>query len=152
MGRTKSSRSKPRRAPKAAKPASGAARRPGKSKPLILVVDDYGDAREMFAEYLTFSGFRVAVAANGEEAVEKAISLKPDVVLMDLSLPVLDGWEATRRLKNDPRAAGVKVLAVTGHTLSGSKEEARGAGCDGFIAKPCLPSDLVAEIRKVLAH
>src|SRR5262245_65856139 len=82
-------------------------------KPLILVVDDYRDARDMFAEYLRYSGYRVAEASNGEEAVSKAIELLPDVVLMDLSLPVLDGWEATRRLKSDPRTAGVRILAVT---------------------------------------
>ena len=69
--------------------------------PLILVVDDYQDAREMYAEYLQFSGFRVAEARNGNEAVDQAFALKPDLILMDLSLPGMDGWEATRRLKAD---------------------------------------------------
>ncbi|HLM46046.1 MAG TPA: response regulator, partial [Myxococcaceae bacterium] len=71
--------------------------------PLVLIVDDYQDAREMYAEYLEFSGFRVAEARNGAEAVEKAFALRPSVILMDLSLPVMDGWEATRRLKADAR-------------------------------------------------
>src|SRR5262249_29969020 len=151
MRRTKPASQKPPRSrAKPAKPRPKTDR--FVKKPLILVVDDYRDARDMFAEYLRYSGYRVAEAANGEEAVEKAIELLPDVVLMDLSLPVLDGWEATKRLKSDPRTASVRILAVTGHTLSGSKEEATGAGCDGFIAKPCLPGDLVAEIRRVLAR
>ena len=73
------------------------------SKPLVLVVDDYQDAREMYAEYLEFSGFRVEQATNGAEALDKAFALLPDVILMDLSLPIIDGWEATRRLKGDER-------------------------------------------------
>ena len=80
--------------------------------PLILVVDDYQDAREMYAEYLQFSGFRVAEARNGNEAVEQALALKPDLILMDLSLPGMDGWEATRRLKADETtgSSGIKDL------------------------------------------
>jgi len=74
----------------------------------------------------------------------------PDVILLDLSLPVMDGWEATRRLKADERTKHIPVLAVTGHALTGISEEARKAGCDGFITKPCLPEDLTIEIRKVL--
>ena len=77
----------------------------GDFQPLILVVEDYPDAREMYAEYLRFSGFRVAEARNGEEALARARQEVPDVVLMDLALPLMDGWEATRRLKSDPRTA-----------------------------------------------
>jgi CheY-like chemotaxis protein len=71
---------------------------------------------------------------------------------MDLSLPVMDGWEATRRLKADDRTKHIPVLAVTGHALTGISEDAKRAGCDGFITKPCLPEDLTVEIRKVLEH
>ena len=120
-------------------------------KPVVLLVDAYPDAREMYAEYLEFSGFEIVQAGNGVEAIERAHDSHPDVILMDLSLPVMDGWEATRRLKADDTTKDIPVLAVTGHALSGVSHDAKKAGCDGFITKPCLPEDLVAEIRKVLA-
>ncbi len=118
--------------------------------PLILVVDDYQDAREMYAEYLQFSGFRVAEAKNGNEAVEQAFALKPDLILMDLSLPGIDGWEATRRLKADDATRHIPIVALTGHALAGASEGARRAGCDSFVTKPCLPDDLVVEVRRML--
>ena len=118
--------------------------------PLILVVDDYQDAREMYAEYLQFSGFRVAEARNGNEAVEQAFALKPDLILMDLSLPGMDGWEATRRLKADDTTKHIPIVALTGHALAGASEGARRAGCDSFVTKPCLPDDLVVEVRRML--
>jgi CheY-like chemotaxis protein len=119
--------------------------------PLILVVDDYADAREMYSEYLEFSGYRTAQARNGAEALDQAFALTPDVILMDLSLPVMDGWEATRRLKNDTRTKNIPVVALTGHALEGHSESAREAGCDAFLAKPCLPDDLVTQVKKILA-
>jgi two-component system cell cycle response regulator DivK len=118
--------------------------------PLILVVDDYQDAREMYAEYLQFSGFRVAEAKNGNEAVEQAFALKPDLILMDLSLPGMDGWEATRRLKADESTRRIPIVALTGHALAGASEGARKAGCDSFVTKPCLPDDLVIEVKRML--
>ena len=118
--------------------------------PLILVVDDYQDAREMYAEYLQFSGFRVAEAKNGNEAVDQAFALKPDLILMDLSLPGMDGWEATRRLKADESTKHIPIVALTGHALAGASEGARRAGCDSFVTKPCLPDDLVVEVRRML--
>jgi CheY-like chemotaxis protein len=120
------------------------------ASPLILVVDDYQDAREMYAEYLQFSGFRVAEARNGNEAVEQAVALKPDLILMDLSLPGMDGWEATRRLKADEATRHIPIVALTGHALAGASEGARRAGCDSFVTKPCLPDDLVVEVRRML--
>lgn len=116
----------------------------------VLLVDDYPDARDMYRVYLTFSGFEVIEAANGMEAIQLASDKPPDIILMDLSLPVMDGWEATRRLKSDPRTAGIPVVALTGHALAGISEGARAAGCDAFVTKPCLPDDLVREIRRVL--
>ena len=116
----------------------------------VLLVDDYPDAREMYREYLKFSGYDVVEASNGMEALQRAIETSPDIILMDLSLPVMDGWEATRRLKADARTAGIPVVALTGHALSGIFEGAAQAGCDAFVTKPCLPEDLVAEIRTVL--
>jgi len=120
-------------------------------KPLVLVVDDYDDAREMYAEYLEFSGFRVAQARNGQEALDQAFALTPDIILMDLSLPIIDGWEATRRLKHDARTRAIPVVALTGHAMTGQSDEAKGAGCDSFVTKPCLPDELVAEVRRILA-
>jgi two-component system, cell cycle response regulator DivK len=119
-------------------------------RPRVLVVDDYPDAREMYAEYLAYSGFEVIEAGNGLEALERAADSGPDIILMDLSLPVMDGWEATRRLKADKATADIPIVALTGHALAGILEGARKAGCDAFVTKPCLPEDLVKEIRKVL--
>jgi two-component system, cell cycle response regulator DivK len=119
-------------------------------RPRVLLVDDYPDAREMYTEYLEFSGFEVVQAVNGMEALARAADSAPDIILMDLSLPIMDGWEATRRLKADAQTASIPVVALTGHELAGLPEGARRAGCDAFVTKPCLPEDLVQEIRKIL--
>ena len=116
----------------------------------ILVVDDYPDAREMYTEYLEYSGFDVIQAVNGVEAVQRAIDSVPDLILMDLSLPIMDGWEATRQLKANPATAGIPVVALTGHALAHCSDGARKAGCAAFVTKPCLPEDLLKEIRRVL--
>jgi two-component system, cell cycle response regulator DivK len=121
------------------------------AQPLVLVVEDYQDAREMYAAYLAFSGYRVAEATNGLEAIEKAIELTPDIILMDLALPRMDGWEATRRLKEDDRTRHIPVVALTGHAMAGYEAGARQAGCDAFVTKPCLPDALVAEIQRMLS-
>jgi CheY-like chemotaxis protein len=118
---------------------------------LVLVVEDYEDAREMYSAYLQFSGYRVAEAANGLEAIEKTLELLPDIILMDLALPKMDGWEATRRLKTDERTRHIPIVALTGHALAGYAEGARQAGCDAFVTKPCLPDALVEEIRRMLS-
>ena len=120
------------------------------ASPLVLVVDDFQDNREMFAEFLSLSGFRVAEASTGREAIDRSFELLPDVILMDLSLPELDGWEATRQLKNDARTRHIPIVALTGHALADHSREAREAGCDAFLTKPCLPEVLVVEIRKML--
>jgi len=119
--------------------------------PLVLVVEDYQDTREMYAAYLQFSGFRVAEAADGMEAIEKTRELLPDIILMDLALPKMDGWEATRRLKADDRTSHIPIVALTGHALAGYAEGALKAGCDAFVTKPCLPDALVAEIQRMLS-
>lgn len=119
-------------------------------RPRVLVVDDYPDAREMYTEYLEFAGFEVVEAGNGVEALQRAVDSTPDIILMDLSLPVMDGWEATRRLKADERTRSIPIVALTGHALAGISEGAKEAGCDAFITKPCLPEDLVREIRTIL--
>jgi CheY-like chemotaxis protein len=118
--------------------------------PLVLLVDDFDDAREMYLEYLKFCGFRTEEARNGQEAIEKAEALLPDAILMDLSMPLIDGWEATRRLKANPRTRHIPVMALTGHALAGQAEGAKGVGCDAFVTKPCLPGDLVEAITRML--
>jgi two-component system cell cycle response regulator DivK len=118
--------------------------------PLILVVDDFADNREMYTQFLEFSGFRVAEAQNGHEALEKAFALNPDLIVMDLSLPGLDGWEATRQLKANDHTRRIPVIALTGHALAGHSKGAMEAGCDAFITKPCLPERLMEEIKSML--
>ena len=126
--------------------AAGASRR----KSIVLVVDDFADNREMYTQFLEFSGFRVAEAQNGHEALAKAFALTPDLIVMDLSLPGLDGWEATRRLKADDRTRAIPIIALTGHALAGHSKGAMDAGCDAFITKPCLPERLMEEIKSML--
>jgi CheY-like chemotaxis protein len=118
--------------------------------PLVLIVDDFEDNREMYAQYLRFHGYEIAEADNGQEALKQAAALHPDVIVMDLSLPGMDGWEATRRLKQEPLTRDIPVIALTGHALTGSEHTAREAGCDTFLTKPCAPAVLGQEIRKML--
>jgi CheY-like chemotaxis protein len=115
------------------------------------VVEDQDELRSLYAEQLTMSGFDVIEAANGEDAITHTSTRTPDVVLMDLSLPILDGWEATRRLKADARTAHIPVVALTAHDGSGELQRATRAGCDWFVPKPCPPDALIAEVRRVLA-
>lgn len=122
----------------------------GETVPLVLVVDDVDHGREIFAEYLEFRGFRVATAADGLEALDKAFELRPDVILMDLSLPGIDGWEATRRLKEDDRTRDIPVIALTAHALASAHDRAKQAGCSAVVTKPCLPRDLEQEVRRQL--
>jgi len=121
-----------------------------RSSPLVLLAEDFEDARELYREYLEYSGFSVETATNGREAIDKAIALQPDLILMDASMPILDGWQATRALKADPRTWAIPIVALTAHAFEDAKQEAREAGCDGFITKPCLPDDLVTEVRATL--
>ena len=121
-----------------------------RSRPLILLVEDQLELRQMYAQQLELSGFDVIQAGNGADAITNTATHSPDVVLMDLSLPVLDGWEATRRLKSDARTAHIPVVALTAHDGAGELQRATRAGCDWFVPKPCPPDALVAEIRRVL--
>lgn len=120
--------------------------------PLVLVVEDYEDARELFAELLSTSGFAVAEATNGHDAVRLALELVPDVVIMDLAMPEVDGWEATRRLKADARTRHIPVVALTGHVLESHVRAAEAAGCAAFLSKPCLPDVLMATIEEILGR
>jgi two-component system cell cycle response regulator DivK len=126
------------------------ARSKSRGAPLVLVVDDYEDNRAMYAEYLSCSGYRVQQAANGQEAVELTHRLKPDVIVMDMSLPIMDGWEATRRLKSHESTRRIPIIALTGHALAMHSQDAVDAGCDAFLAKPCLPEKLVDKVAELL--
>ena len=124
-----------------------------RDEPSILVVDDYEDNRQMYAELLAYAGYQVAEARDGAEAIAMAHRILPDLIVMDFSLPVIDGWEATRRLKADERTRPIPVLALTGHApegLAGHSEAARDAGCDAFLAKPCSPETLLQAIQEML--
>jgi CheY-like chemotaxis protein len=136
--------------PDPAAPGAAAANGSASAPPLILIVDDYEDNRDMYSQYLEFAGMRVAEAANGKEALEKTTQLMPDLIVMDLSLPGVDGWQATRLIKQDPKTRDILVLALTGHALEGASQGAKDAGCDAFLTKPCLPEDLHREIERML--
>lgn len=123
---------------------------PRREKPLILVVDDVEDGRIVICDFLELRGFELATAADGVEAVDKAFELRPDLILMDVWLPNMDGLEATRRIKADPRTAGVPIIALTAHALASARAEAEAAGCDGVITKPFFPRDLEREVRRRL--
>jgi two-component system cell cycle response regulator DivK len=118
--------------------------------PLVLVVDDFEDNRELYLEYLAHHGYRTVGASSGGQAIALALEHAPDLVLMDLSLPVMDGWEATRRLKADPRTRATPVVALTGHVLSSHAQRASDVGCDAFLAKPCLPDQVLQTVRRLL--
>ncbi|HEY6362625.1 MAG TPA: response regulator [Vicinamibacterales bacterium] len=122
-----------------------------RERPLVLIVEDHQELRQLYAQQFAISGFDVIEAGNGADAIAHTTSHVPDVVLMDLSLPVLDGWEATRRLKNDARTAHIPVVALTAHDGSGELQRATRAGCDWFVPKPCPPDALITEVRRVLA-
>ena len=117
-----------------------------KKMPLVLVVDDYEDTRRIYSDYLEFAGFRVVAANDGAEAISKAKELGPDVVVMDLAMPGVDGWTATRTLKGDPRTKNIFVMAVTGYSEDVHRLAAWRSGCDAFLAKPVLPAELVRRI------
>jgi len=138
------------RRPAEAAPQAAVSDDASQSVPLVLIVDDYEDNRDMYSQYLQFAGMRVAEAANGTEALAKTSELMPDLIVMGLSLPGVDGWQATRKIKQNPKTRDILVLALTGHALEGASEGARAAGCDAFLTKPCLPEDLHREIQRML--
>lgn len=102
----------------------------------ILIVEDNEMNRDMLSRRLARHGFEVSVAVDGRAGIEAARSQQPDLVLMDLSLPGIDGWEAARRLKADPTTATIPVIALTAHVMEGDRERALGAGCDAYATKP----------------
>lgn len=118
----------------------------------ILVVEDQEDNRQILRDLLANTGYEMIEAEDGEEALAIAATERPDLILMDIQLPVLDGYEATRRLKADPALRAIPVIAVTSYALSGDEEKARAAGCDAYIAKPYSPRELLAKVREYLSR
>lgn len=118
--------------------------------PRILLVEDNEMNRDMLSRRLIRRGYDVILAQDGKEALDAAVAQKPDLILMDMSLPVLDGWEATRRLKEDLTTAHIPVVALTAHALSNDRERATRAGCDAYETKPVELSRLLETIEKLL--
>jgi CheY-like chemotaxis protein len=108
----------------------------------VLIVDDVEDTRDMYAEYLRFKGYLVDTAVNGVDGMAKAFATKPDVIVLDLTMPGIDGFEAMRLLRADQRTARTYVVVVSGHALKGTADAVMQAGADVFLTKPCLPDDL----------
>lgn len=120
------------------------------SSPKILVVEDNQDNREMVVKALKFNGYQVVEAVDGEEAIEKAKAEDPDLILLDIFLPKMDGYEATRRLKGDTSLRNIPIIALTAHAMKGSMEEALAVGCDGYISKPIDVRELPKQIQHFL--
>jgi two-component system, cell cycle response regulator DivK len=117
----------------------------------ILVVEDEEDSRKILRDLLTSADYEMTEAGNGEQALAAVAKQRPDLILMDIQMPVLDGYEATRRIKADPALKDVPIIVVTSYALSGGDEaKARAAGCDDFVPKPFSPRQLLARIRKLL--
>lgn len=124
---------------------------PGDTNPRVLIVEDDRDGRRMYAEWLTNAGFRVEETHNGLQALDRALVFLPDIVVTDLNIPGIDGFELTRRLKQDSRTSGVPVLALTGYAaFAADPERTRRAGCDAVLSKPCTPDDLESAIRSLI--
>jgi CheY-like chemotaxis protein len=121
--------------------------------PLVLLADDSEDVLEAHGEILSDAGYRIAFARDGKEAVQKALDLRPDVILMDLQMPGIDGWEATRRIRSDLRTHRIPIIALTSHGLRRYADRSFEAGCTSFLEKPCRSAPaLVDEVRRVLAR
>ncbi|HEY2012882.1 MAG TPA: response regulator [Bryobacteraceae bacterium] len=116
----------------------------------VLLVEDNEMNRDMLSRRLTRQGFEVVVAVDGDEGVSAARAGLPDIVLMDMSLPVIDGWEATRRLKADQATAAIPVIALTAHAMAGDRQKALEAGCDDYDTKPIELPRLVEKMRRLL--
>ena len=123
---------------------------PNKRMPRILVVEDNEMNRDMLTRRLARKGFETLAAVDGREGLETARAAQPDLILMDMSLPALDGWEATRQLKADPQTRSIPVIALTAHAMTGDRQRALDAGCDDYDTKPVEFPGLLAKIEALL--
>jgi two-component system cell cycle response regulator DivK len=119
---------------------------------LILIADDSAENRNLYAKAMALAGYRCALAEDGKECLQRARELRPDLVVMDLSLPNLDGLEATRRLKTDAQTRHIPVIVLTAYGWETVKEDAYRHGCERFLVKPCPPDDLLHEIDRLLSR
>ncbi len=118
----------------------------------ILLVEDDEMNRDMLSRRLNRKGFDVIIAADGQQGVAKASAESPDLILLDMSLPVMDGWEAARKIKGDPETRDIPIIALTAHAMAGDREKALGAGCDDFDTKPVELPRLLAKIEALLSR
>ena len=116
----------------------------------ILIVEDQEDNRMIMRDVLSSAGYELIEAVNGEDGVKLAHSERPDLILMDIQLPIIDGYEATRRIKGSAELKSIPIIAVTSYALSGDQTKARAAGCDGYVSKPFSPRELLARVREYL--
>ena len=116
----------------------------------ILVVEDQEDNRQILRDLLASVDYEMVEAENGQEALTAVAEHKPDLILMDIQLPIMDGYEATRRIKADPATKNIPIIVVTSYALSGDEGKAREAGCDAYVTKPYSPRQLLAKIREYL--
>ena len=116
----------------------------------ILIVEDQEDNRMIMRDVLSSAGYDLIEAVNGEDGVKLAHSERPDLILMDIQLPMIDGYEATRRIKGSAELKSIPIIAVTSYALSGDQATARAAGCDGYVSKPFSPRELLARVREYL--
>jgi two-component system, cell cycle response regulator DivK len=114
----------------------------------VLLVEDNEDNRIIYATALRYAGYSVIEAITGTEGIRQAREGQPDLILMDISIPEIDGWEATTMLKADPETRHIPIVAVTAHALPGDEERSMAAGCDGYLAKPIPPAMLIAEVDR----
>jgi two-component system, cell cycle response regulator DivK len=116
----------------------------------ILVVEDQADNRQIIRDMLAATDYEITEAEDGEQALAAIAKERPDLILMDIQLPIMDGYEATRRIKADPALRSIPIIAVTSYALSGEEQTARAAGCDEYVPKPYSPRQLLAKIRQYL--
>jgi len=117
----------------------------------ILVIEDQEDNRQILRDLLTSADFEVIEAADGEAGLAAAAAHRPDLILMDIQLPLMDGYEATRRIKANPALRAIPIIVITSYALSGDDEKARAAGCDAYFSKPFSPRQLLAKVREYLS-
>jgi two-component system, cell cycle response regulator DivK len=117
---------------------------------VVLVVEDQEDNRQILRDLLGSVGYEMVEAGDGAAALERAKEHRPDLILMDIQLPIMDGYEATRRLKADPSLKSIPVIVITSYALSGDEDKARAAGCDDYVTKPYSPRQLLAKVRQYL--
>jgi CheY-like chemotaxis protein len=118
------------------------------NKKTVLLVEDNEDNRVVYATILQYYGYSVIEAVDGEEGVRLARDRQPDIILMDISIPLLDGWQATMRLKSDPATSSIPVIALTAHAMPEDREKSRRVGFDGYLAKPCEPRRVLEEVER----